>query len=931
MNVCEDDSDIYFLTETWLNGNFSDNEIFPACYNVFRNDRESDFGKSRGGGVLIAVKSKLSLITNPDYYTTAACDAIFVQVLYRGLKFIFGAIYIVPNAPILEYSKLFDFIGGLLDNLDPMTKVIFSGDLNLPDYVQTGQNFNFANISKQALSFLHFCSLHQLQHKNKVVNKNNRVLDVIVSNGDVRVTASDFSLVSLDAHHPCLDIEITARTTTPNVTVSKAEQYDFKKADFHKLYLFLEASDFSEVYKTQDVNTALSCFYSLFYNSMDACIPKKSSSYQSKYPIWFTAKILRHIKIKRNLNTKIRKNKRMRKSIDKLKLKLNKIRTDLKIEIQAAYKKHASLSEQLLKKDPKKLWNFTQDKLGHKSNIPDIISFEGVNYSEPEQIAEKFGEMFHNIFTNNPPVDLPDQLQGGFDGLPEIMQQFLVTEDEVEIAIDKLKGSKTIGPDGIPSYIVKGCKNSLIKPLVHIINLCFSSGLYPELWKVSRICPVPKKGDKRCGENFRGISILNSLSKVVEIILYDRLFRYMEGSISFCQHGFVPRRSTTSNLLQFTEFVSETLDNQGQVDVIYFDLQKAFDVVDHSILLKKLYENFEIPIYLLIIIKNYLSNRLQYVSFKGKNSACFPITSGVPQGCNLGPLMFIAFINDIVKNVISHALIYADDLKIFNAINCYEDCLTLQRDVDTISTWAAENRMVIHINKCFFVRFGKPKINTAYIILQQSIPLKNEVVDLGVTFNSQLSFKTQIINMVNKAFKILGFIKRIGKDFQNQDTFKTLYNSLVRSKLEYCCVIWNTNIEYLINEMEKVQRNFLRYLYFKTEGIYPHYKNHPVRSADLLLKFDYQSLMLRRKCTEALTLFKIVNNLMDCPCILSLINFSFNVKNVRKHNFLEEPRKRTQLSSPLLRIIASSNSLLSDTDICHTSFLKAKTKLKALK
>ena len=218
----------------------------------------------------------------------------------------------------------------------------------------------------------------------------------------------------------------------------------------------------------------------------------------------------------------------------------------------------------------------------------------------------------------------------------------MVTEEN-RLSFKNRKHQKVTGVDNVPPYIYKGCIDIFVKPLVHIFNLSIKTSTYPSLLKNSVISPIPKAGKTQNNiEHYRPITILNSLAKIYETILCKQLLKYFYSSFSDQQHGFLPDRSTVTNLCLLTCRASEAINNKKQLDVIMTDCTKAFDKVDHGLLIKKLSKfNFSRSAYMLI--KSYLDSRKLQVKVGKCLSSDFHVTSGVPQGSNLGPLLFVFF------------------------------------------------------------------------------------------------------------------------------------------------------------------------------------------------------------------------------------------------------------------------------------------------
>ena len=498
------------------------------------------------------------------------------------------------------------------------------------------------------------------------------------------------------------------------------------------------------------------------------------------------------------------------------------------------------------------------------------------------------------------------------------------SEIEVLKSLKKIKPKLTKGPDNIPAFIVKDCAAVFAGPLTTIFNLSLKTRTFPDVWKYSRLCPVFKKDNKSIAENYRPITIICNFAKVFEITLHTTLSSHVQGQIICNQHGFVPGRSTETNLTCMTQFISKELDSSKQVDVIYTDFSKAFDRLDHGTLLEKL-GKFGLSVAQLDFFSSYLENRRQYVEYRGYKSFDVLATSGVPQGSVLGPLMFVVFINDIATNLNVESLLYADDLKIYSVIENEQDCENLQNNLNMVNDWCLSNNLPLNISKCNSFSFSKMhnRINYNYHISGQLLQRPDTVKDLGVIFDRCLSFKDHINFTIASALKSLGFIIRNCKGIGNTYIMKLLYYSFVRSKLEYCSLIWSPAYAIHIINVENIQRRFVKYLCFIEDGIYP-ITGYPQNV--MLQRFHMFNLENRRIIHSIIFLYKIMHNMFDCPHILEQLNF--HIPRIASRNcetfYLPTPRTNLLKFSPLYFMCKNYNLLQDQLDIFNCSISSIK-------
>lgn len=318
------------------------------------------------------------------------------------------------------------------------------------------------------------------------------------------------------------------------------------------------------------------------------------------------------------------------------------------------------------------------------------------------------------------------------------------------------------------------------------------------------------------------------------------------------------------------------------------------DRVRHKYLITKLRE-LGVHSGVLHWIESYLADRTQYVKIAGHSSRQFSVTSGIPQGSHLGPLLFLLFFDDIstvIKS--SECSMYADDLKIYKRIRTVLDCTALQRDLEAVAMWCERNCLYLNIGKCKHMSFyrNRTPITFGYAIDEQQLERIYEVRDLGVLFDVQLTFKRHAEYVVAKAYSMLGFIKRVCKEFNDVRALKSVYCAHVRSHLEYASVVWQPHCANQIRSIESVQKKFVLYALRRTVRRDEHFRLPPYASRCEVIGID--DLAKRRKDLSAFFVFDVLRERINAPILRS--NFIVNQprRNLRRHELLFVNFHRTE-------------------------------------
>lgn len=519
-------------------------------------------------------------------------------------------------------------------------------------------------------------------------------------------------------------------------------------------------------------------------------------------------------------------------------------------------------------------------------------------------ISNLFADYFGSVYDPSLPLNtavVDDGASVGGVGLSSL----LLRESDVLCALRSIDDSKGAGPDGLPPLLLKRCAEALTVPLLIIFNKSLTTGVFPAAWKTAYIIPIFKSGDKTSVRNYRPISILSQFGKIFEKLVYNVLFFNLKNQITIHQHGFFVGRSVETNLLEYTDFVLESKDRGMQVDAVYTDFCKAFDKVNHSLLIAKL-GRVGISGDLLRWVESYVSNRTQQVKIAGYISDTISVTSGVPRGSHLGPLLFLLYINDIVQCFqYARCLLYADDMKVFLPVQSSADCHNLQNDLKNFSAFCKDNHSAVNYEKCHVISFSRSKsiILHSYNIDNNLIGRVSIIKDLGVMLDGRMAFAEHVDLIARRAFLMLGFVLRTARGFGDPQSYIRLYYAYVASHLSYCSSVWSPQYAIYVDRIEGVQRRFLRHLKYKFGYQDEHY-------TALCRRFGLLRLEDRRLCNGITFVQKLFCGQYDSPMLLERFQLNACARHLRLRELFRTPTVRTNFmrNSPLIRLSASCNN-----------------------
>lgn len=888
-NLIGCDYGLVCLTETFLNDSFNSYSYFSSNYYVYRKDRSTPGADQdrRGGGVLIGSKKNLKVKRRFDLdFNHIECVWLEVE-LRPDCTLLLGNHYFPPDINVSIVQQYCDF---LRDSIDiSKYKVLLVGDYNLPKFNwEMGYSCHDNSYIKHKSELIYslFCDLALKQQNFERINPCDNILDLVVSNFNDELSISqEPELVTLDRRHPSLLIQLTLPVFNHNYV--PLVKKNFKNGDYLGLYNYLSDYNYADSpdpdVLSQDLNNAVS-------NAIGTFIPDKAII-PSKYPHWFSYKLRKFLSLKEKFHKKVKKypsNTYFRESFKKFR-KLSKK------QLTFDDRQFKCKVESDLHHNPKFFWQFIKSQYKNPHEISIVQNGQVITEDRvPYVFAEHFGSVYNATHI------VPQAQQSSNVDVPLLVPPVISVADVIK-ATKGLKSSFVTGHDNFPAFILKGCIVVLAPVLCRLFNACLLEGKFPALWKISIVVPVPKNSSVSNVQNYRPISLLPNFSKVFEKIIVNHISFHVSTLLSSHQHGFLKGRSTTSNLVSFLQYAAPSVLNQKQLDTVYFDLSRAFDVVSHDLLLHKLC-NFGLTPSYVKIFRSYLENRTFRVKSGNFFSSDHAIPSGVPQGSNLGPLLFVLFIDDIKHVISSRYELFADDLKISRVIYDADDAQNLQKDIDSIIKWCSENGMKCNSDKTVVLSFTRKKKTYFhnYKISDTVIVRKYEHRDLGIFFDSKLYFHCQLQKVLATGKKSSGLVYWVSKNFKNRSTVMVLFSALVRSRLEYCSEVWNGLGITDTARLEQIQKNFLRRVSYYDSG----------RSASYnvsLELYNLSKLSQRRTSKDIIFLYKVINHKIDCMYLVSNICLNIPRLNSRHIRHFKIPASDNRNLIPMNRFMYVSN------------------------
>jgi hypothetical protein len=543
----------------------------------------------------------------------------------------------------------------------------------------------------------------------------------------------------------------------------KRQIYNFKKADWKELNAELSALPWHTLLSSDNMETCWHNFKTSLNNVCNKHIPKICVKDGFKPP-WFDSDVFDLCREKERLRIKLKIAKaqdnednvntetpRPSQRVLDAELKFQSVRREVRQLIRS--KMYSNFSDKQSENAiTKKFWSYVKSS-SNTHRIPETVHHSDTFRTESKGQADLFNNFFQEQFSSPSLYDVHINYSVNYD--------ISFSIPYIEKLLKNLDPNKAPGPDKIHGKILKNCAKQLSIPLALLFQTSYYTCTIPNEWKSANVVPVFKKGSKNNVQNYRPISLTSLVMKIYERVIASELLNLVENEINPRQHGFLPLKSCESQLIPFTDSLARSLNNGARTDIIYFDFAKAFDSVNHDIILDKLKNQYKIDGLLLKFFVEYLSSRVQRVVIGNTSSEELAVASGVPQGSILGPILFVLFINDIGESVSEHSnlLLYADDTKLYREVMSEHDSELLQKDIDSLNSWATANKMKFHPNKCKVLSVTLQRSNQNQFTYHLSgVPLQyvSSEKDLGVHMTTNLCWSKHCNYLYSKACRNLG-------------------------------------------------------------------------------------------------------------------------------------------------------------------------------
>ena len=823
--------DVIALQETWLAEN-SNVDIFAIPgYNLIHQGYKC----GRKGGLAIYLKDIYNFSIYDIYKDSKHWEGLFIDITGGNLacKVTVANIYRPPrdNNSNASIEIFLDPLRHILKSLKRgNSTVIFAGDFNI-NLLQIQEREKFQE-------YFDLLTTHnllpQITLPTRFSKRKGTLIDQIFCkfSGKSTTAISGIMINKLSDHLPCfssLNIK-KAKKTNPKyvqVTLNTPEAIEAFKEDVKYM---IRSTSFENNLLT-DPNITYTKLDNILQSAKIKHLPQRNvkfNKYKHKINPWMTSGILYSMKYRDKLYKNLKSTNPESSVYIRLEESLKSFCSILQKTIRAAKHQYYQKQFELCKSDIRKTWSKINEIISKNKKMPELPQYfinKDKIITDKTDIANCFNNFFVNIgLTLSEAISVPSNKSYTNYLTDQIACSFnfkLVTKEETIKIINKLHPKSSFGQDNISTILLKSISLEIYETLTLIINQSLSTGIFPDKLKIAKIKPIFKKENPHIPDNYRPISLLPAISKVFEKIVFIQVYEYfMENKLLYTsQYGFRTLHSTELAALELSDKIYLQMDKKETPLAIFLDLSKAFDTIDHSILLNKL-QYYGIKNTSFKWFSSYLTNRLQYVQYDGQESDLSTITTGVPQGSILGPLLFIIYMNDIHKVTDKfNFILYADDTSLVEPLctfnysvkdNINDISQNINAELDAVYEWLSLNKLSLNIKKTKMMLFHHRQKNIKNIIpklMINKVPIEyvTEFNFLGITLDECMTWNRHINRIACKMSCTIGTLKRL-KRLLPFSVLKMLYNSLILPYINYGILVWGTNTQ----RIEKLQKTAVR-------------------------------------------------------------------------------------------------------------------------
>ena len=817
------------LQETWLSAIHDVSMMNIEGYKFVYKPKSA----SLHGGVGFYIKDSLDFKVISTNINDDLCDSMFVQFKLetqnsqQTCSVILGNIYRPPRENSDSYNSFMNSLEQTLATFENVQHVLLVGDFNF-DLLKIKQKTHVNTFLETMLSNGYVPMITQ---PTRIMDNSKTLIDncFVKCPNNCPPNASAILYHNISDHQPyitCFDYKMKAKQVPQYVKLQTKSTEAVLS-----LRNELKGSCNPEIFKpdSMDPNACFELLYKQLQTSIRKYLPlkiKKFHKHKHKESKWITQGIIRSIQFRDKLYKRLKDTPITNDLHETLRTNLKTYNRILKQSIRNAKKQYYHTRFIKCSNDIKKTWKVIKDVTNPSKSdkeVPTHFVVDGEEISDNSSISNKFNNHFVNIgpslankIPQNQNVSYHRYLTSNISSVFELKH---INEQQVLKIIDGLKSKSSSGIDNISNQLLKQIKHEIVPALTIIINKCLKSGIFPDKLKIAKVLPIYKKKEEYLLDNYRPISVLPSLSKVLERVMHNQLYAYFCDNDLFYpnQYGFREKHSTELAALDLLDKITCVMDANNVPLNVFLDLSRAFDTLDHNILLHKLkyYGVHEIS---LKLFESYLCQRKQLVEFNDVKSEYLTIQTGVPQGSILGPLLFIIYVNDL-KNVCKEftPVIYADDsalstvLKVPNSNNSVSANI-LNNELNDISIWFKVNKLSVNGDKTKAMVFHSQnkKVNLPEIFIDNArIEFVKEFNYLGITLDNNLTWKPHLNSLSQKIAKTNGIMLRL-KHFFPVDILKLIYNSLVLPYLNYGILAWGSACERLFKLQKRSVRTIVK-------------------------------------------------------------------------------------------------------------------------